>query len=248
MESLSSPGVASTRNWENRRVGITGVGGSLGCSLSKKLRSQGALVIGLSHKSIKNKDNSANSPNEWVQWKCGQEEKLDGIFKTLDVLILNHGINPGGSISSSALHEALEVNALSTWRLMERFEKIAENSPNPESKKELWVNTSEAEIQPALSPSYEISKRLIGQIVSLKWHSAKPKERSNLKIRKLILGPFRSKLNPLGIMNSDFVANQILNQARLNLNLIIVTPNPITYFLCPLNELIRTIYISLTKK
>ena len=37
--------------------------------------------------------------------------------------------------------------------------------------REIWVNTSEAEIQPAFSPAYEISKRLIGQLVSFKYSS-----------------------------------------------------------------------------
>ena len=37
-----------------------------------------------------------------------------------------------------------------------------------EKARELWVNTSEAEIQPAASPAYELSKRLIGQLVSLR--------------------------------------------------------------------------------
>ena len=39
-----------------------------------------------------------------------------------------------------------------------------------------------------------------------------------------------------------FVAKQILVQAQLNLSLIIVTPNPLTYLLMPLNELGRWTY------
>ena len=49
-------------------------------------------------------------------------------------------------------------------------------------------------------------------------------------------------------MNADFVAAQILKLAELKLNLIIVSPNPITYIVIPINELIRIIYLKLTKE
>ena len=61
-------------------------------------------------------------------------------------------------------------------------------------------------------------------------------------MRKLVLGPFKSNLNPIGIMNSDFVANQIMCQSRLPLRLIIVTPNPLTYILFPIIEIFRDVY------
>ena len=71
-----------------------------------------------------------------------------------------HGINPKEGFTSNNLNKALEVNALSTWRLIELFERIALHQNSSGMPKEIWVNTSEAEIQPALNPSYEISKRL----------------------------------------------------------------------------------------
>ncbi len=43
-------------------------------------------------------------------------------------------------------------------------------------------------------------------------------------------------------MSADLVASQIVQQADLGLNLIIVTPNPLTYLLMPLTELGRMIY------
>ena len=55
-----------------------------------------------------------------------------------------------------------------------------------------------------------------------------PKNENGLILRKLVLGPFRSDLNPIGVMSADFVANQILRQADMGLPLIVVTPNPIT--------------------
>jgi len=125
--------------------------------------------------------------------------------------------------------------------LINRFEAIAETNPLESGRRELWVNTSEAEIQPALSPGYELSKRLIGQLVSLRW-SDRNKARGSVRLRKLVLGPFKSDLNPIGLMSADLVAQQVLIQASWGLSLIIVTPNPLTYLLMPLNELGRSLY------
>ena len=126
---------------------------------------------------------------------------------------------------------------MSHWRLLQRFEQLHSITATGSKPAELWVNTSEAEIQPALSPAYELSKRLIGQLVSLRW-SAPAKERNGLpRLRKLVLGPFRSDLNPIGVMSANFVANQILRQADMGLPLIVVTPNPITWVVMPFTEL-----------
>ena len=67
-------------------------------------------------------------------------------------------------------------------------------------------------------------------------------ERNTQKIRKKDLGPFKSKLNPVGIMPANFVSDQIIKQSALGFKLIIVTPNPFTYILFPLAEAMRTIY------
>jgi hypothetical protein len=100
------------------------------------------------------------------------------------------------------------------------------------------VNTSEAEVQPALSPLYEISKRLLGQMISLRALDLA----GSLQIRRLVLGPFRSALNPIGIMGADWVAGQIMMQASWNCGLIIVTINPITYLTMPMTALGRWVY------
>lgn len=241
---MKQPEQNKTR-WSNCRIGITGANGSLGRALTKKLREKGALIVGFTHRPIPTENPSNEGPHEWIQWECGEEAALDKTLSKIDILILNHGVNPQGSSSKKDLNNALEVNALSIWRLMERFEKLFLNKKQIETKKELWVNTSEAEIQPALSPAYEISKRLIGQLVSLRRINLNKKQKQSFAIRKLVLGPFRSELNPLGIMNANWVASQIIKQAELNLNLIIVTPNPITFVAMPLTELFRTIYARL---
>ena len=238
----------SNKSWEGCRIGITGANGSLGKALTKKFRAKGAYVIGLTHGAIKNKQSSEQGPQEWVHWKCGEESLLKNIFSTIDILILNHGINPQGKQDSKALSEAIEVNALSIIRLMDQFEALSMKKTNVTKPSEIWVNTSEAEIQPALSPGYEISKRLIGQLVSLRWSNSDQEQKKNIKIRKLILGPFFSELNPIGIMSADFVSTQIINQVEFGLDLIIVTPNPLTYLLIPLNEICRSIYSLLISK
>ena len=244
MQNKKSP----LSKWNDLTIGITGSSGTLGKSLTKKLREKGAFVVGLTSKDISILEITNDSPNKWVNWKCGEEHMLDKYLSELNILILNHGINCQGSQSNIDINNSLEVNALSTWRLLERFELIAERESSKYKCREVWINTSEAEVQPALSPVYEISKRLIGQLISIKMIGLTQRSKSFIKIRKLVLGPFRSDLNPLGIMNADFVANQIIKLAELNLNLIIVSPNPISYFLVPCSELIRLIYSYLTNK
>ncbi len=241
MRTNTKPNLSS---WENLRIGITGASGSLGKALTHKLQKKGAFVVGLTHGDISTKNTSESSANELVGWQCGQEDSLEKTLSSLDILILNHGINPHGNQTSKAINQALEVNALSTWRLMEIFENLS-GSDVDTKRREIWINTSEAEIQPALSPGYEISKRLIGQLVSIKWNNLNKEKQSFLRIRKLILGPFLSELNPIGIMTPDFVASQIIIQAELKLNLIIVSPNPITYLIMPINEFVRSLYFKL---
>jgi len=107
------------------------------------------------------------------------------------------------------------------------------------------MNTSEAEIQAAVSPLYEISTRLRGQLLSLRsLDLAGPR----LRLRRLVLGPFRSALNPIGVMSAAFVAREILRQVRWNWGLVIVTPNPLTYLLMPLASLGRWLYFQATTR
>ena len=231
---------SSSDHWHGRRFAVTGAGGSLGTALTRALRQRGATVIGLTHRPV-TKGDDPEGPDHWVCWKCGEEDRLDSCLADVDILVINHGFNPHGDQDPATVTRALEINALSSWRLMQRFERIAGNCPRRQPR-ELWVNTSEAEIQPAVSPAYELSKRLIGQLVSLRGAQLTNDQRQNFGIRKLVLGPFRSDMNPIGLMSAGFVAEQILFQASLGLRLIIVTPNPITFVLMPLSELGRRLY------
>ena len=235
-------------SWTNLRIAITGASGSLGKALIKKFKEKGANVTGLTSSQIDNKKLSDDNPNQWVKWDCGKEYLLDDLFKDIDILIINHGVNFQGSQKDSDINKSIEINALSAWRLIERFECSVKKLTLNNKKREIWINTSEAEIQPALSPTYELSKRLLGNIVSLKISNCNFDKNSNIKLKKIILGPFKSNLNPIGILKADFVANQILKIAdNTNGFLIIVSPNPISYLLIPINELARLIYFKLTR-
>ncbi len=181
-------------------------------------------------------------PLEQVVWRVGEEEQLRPLLERVDVLVLNHGINQQSARSQEATEQALAVNALSSWRLLELFADVVKQRPAAgRPRAEVWVNTSEAEIQPAFSPLYELSKRLLGQLLSLRALDLGGAQ-GVLRIRRLVLGPFRSALNPIGLMGAEFVASQVLSQARLGCNLIIVTPNPLTYMLMPLTTLGRWLY------
>jgi len=230
-------------------VAITGASGALGQALLQAWHRRGAQLIAITSRDqpliLRDRDGGI-IPLRQVRWQTGQEATLAAELAAVDVLVLNHGINSHQSRSQEATALALEVNALSSWRLAELFAQQAAGRAGQVAP-ELWFNTSEAEIQPAVSPLYEISKRLLGQLMSLRsldWASgARP-----IRVRRLVLGPFRSELNPIGLMGADFVANQVLCQASWGCNLIIVTPNPLTYVLMPLTTLGRWLYYSLTSK
>jgi hypothetical protein len=64
-------------------------------------------------------------------------------------------------------------------------------------------------------------------------------------IRKLILGPFKSNLNPVGILSANWVAKEIVKAARRDTRNIIVTINPLTWLLFPLKELMVSSYFRL---
>ena len=223
-------------------IGITGASGTLGKELTKLFRGIGHKVIGFTH-STNNHEINDESPNEWIQWECGKESILKEHLKKLDILILNHGIY-NLSKKSVNYENSIEINALSKFKFLNLFEEIAQTNES-EIVKEIWINTSEAEILPALNPSYEISKSLIGNLVSFKKNLLDEKTKRKLKIKKIILGPFKSELNPIGIMNPEFVSKKIYHQANSNNYLIIISPNPLTYVLFPLKEFYNFLYCKL---
>tara|TARA_Y100001968_G_scaffold141459_1_gene129330 strand:- start:54 stop:812 length:759 start_codon:yes stop_codon:yes gene_type:complete len=241
--------LSGNSRFKGLRIAITGANGSLGGAIIEQLKKKGAYVVGLTHDRKSSTSSSESNPDEWILWSCGKEEDLSKNLTDIDILILNHGFNPKQKINSIDINNAIEINSLSHWRLIEIFENLAScNNLNKLSQKEVWVNTSEAEIQIAFSPAYEITKRLIGELVSLKKSNLLMEKSNSFVIRKLILGPFKSKLNPQGIMSAVFVARKIIQKAEKDNYLIIVSPNPITYLIMPSVELIRILYTRLIKR
>ena len=228
-----------------KTVGITGASGALGKELTKLFRQKGYKVIGFAHSKTDSEIN-LESPNEWIKWECGKESTLKKHLKKIDILILNHGIY-NLSRENSNFENSIEINALSKFKFLNLFEDIALTNESL-IKKEIWINTSEAEILPALNPSYEISKSLIGQLVSFKKNLLNQDAKQKLIIKKIILGPFKSELNPIGIMSPKFVSKKIFDLANSRNYLIIISPNPLTYLLFPLKEFFNFLYCQIIYK
>jgi hypothetical protein len=222
---------------KGKTVAITGASGSMGQALIEALSAQGAKPIalttspGFAHPKVM----------DTVQWSVGHEAELRDRLQSVDILVLNHGINVYGDRTPEGIQTSLEVNALSTWRLAELFFETV-TGPTDRATKELWVNTSEAEVSPALSPLYELSKRLIGDLITLRRMDAP------CIIRKVILGPFKSRLNPYGVMSPRWVARMVVSLAKRDVRNIIVTVNPVTYVAFPIKELLKSLYFRFFSK
>ena len=228
---------------EGRTVAVTGASGTLGRALLQHCIEAGAAAIALTStsKALEIETRSGLVRPKTLVWKVGEEDRLSQQLKSVDILILNHGINVYGERTSAAIRASYEVNAFSSWRLLEQFlETAAEPQTEAQARpKEIWVNTSEAESNPAFSPLYELSKRTLGDLVTLRRLDAP------CPIRKIILGPFKSKLNPVGIMDANQVARSVVRQALSDRRNIIVTINPLTFLTFPLKELLVSSYFRL---
>ena len=222
---------------EGKTVAVTGASGTLGQALLLHLHQAGAKVLALSSKSEPVTLMVGDKPLavKTINWQTGQETELIEQLKRVDILVLNHGINVRGERTPEAISQSYEINTFSTWRLLELFFTTIRTNEDV-ALKEVWVNTSEAEVSPAFSPLYELSKRTLGDLVTLRRLDAP------CVVRKLILGPFKSNLNPIGVMSSDWVARQIVALAKRDVRNIIVTINPLTYLLFPIKEFSRSIY------
>jgi monoglucosyldiacylglycerol epimerase len=222
---------------EGKVIGITGASGSMGRSLIHELSNQGAKVIALTTSA----NPSFDAPIEVIHWQSGAEAELSDRLKDMDILIINHGINVRSDRTPEAIQKSFEINTFSAWTLAESFLATVQKS-DQKPLKELWINTSEAEVSPALSPLYELSKRTLGNLITLR------RLDSPCIIRKLILGPFKSNLNPIGVMSAQWVAWAIVALAKRGFRDIIVTINPITYIAFPIKEALQSLYFRLFSK
>lgn len=233
--TLSDKLLGTALSLKGKSVAVTGASGTLGRALIRKLAKAGAKPIALS--TSVQADAQADIPGavQVIPWHVGDEANLRAAFEKVDILLINHGVNVMGAKSPQAIEQSLQVNALSAWRMMEVFLETVDDRTG-RATKEVWVNTSEAEVNPAFSPLYEISKRLIGDLINLRRTDAP------CVIRKLVLGPFKSNLNPVGVMSAEAIASAILFLAKRDIRNIIVTINPLTYLLFPIKEVVQAAY------
>ncbi len=220
---------------KEKSIAITGASGTMGRALVAELVKRGAHIIALTSSSSAIFDINDNKTIEVLIWQLGKESELRDRLQAVDVLIVNHGVNVLGARDSESVYKSYEINTFSVFRWMDLFLETVTESQHIGTK-EIWVNTSEAEVNPAFSPLYELSKRAIGDLVTLRRLDAP------CKIRKLILGPFKSDLNPYGVMSASFVAWAIATLAQLGFRDIIVTINPITFIAYPIKEFWRSLY------
>jgi monoglucosyldiacylglycerol epimerase len=225
---------------KGKTIAVTGASGTLGRSLLFHLQKAGAKVIALtsSDRTLTLNINGEELPIKTISWQAGQESELAKVLEKVDILVINHGMNVHGERTPEAIAQCYEINAFSAWRLLELFLTTVKTNEDI-ARKEIWVNTSEAESNPAFSPLYELSKRTLGDLVTLR------RLDSPCVIRKLILGPFKSNLNPIGIMSADWVAKQIVKQAIADTRNIIVTINPLTFITFPIKEFSVSTYFKL---
>lgn len=224
----------TARPLKNKTVAITGASGTMGRSLLAALGQEEAKLIAVTTST------QAQFPEgvTVLPWQSEQEADLIAALAQVDILVINHGVNVQGDRTPTAIAQSLEVNALSAMRLMDGFMNSVDTATDPTTK-EIWVNTSEAEVGPAFSPLYEVSKRLLGDLITLKRQDAP------CIIRKIVLGPFKSQLNPVGVMGADWVARVVVALAKRDIRNIIVTINPFTYLSFPIKETAQSLYFKL---
>lgn len=223
---------------KGKTIALTGASGTLGQALTTELIKHNAKVIALTTNPDKIE---VKTGLKVLAWELGNESELKTNLQKVDILIINHGVNCYGDRTSTAIQNSYEVNTFSALRLIDIFSATV-TGPEAKATKEIWVNTSEAEVSPALSPLYELSKRALGDIITLK------RLDRVCVIRKLILGPFKSQLNPYGVMSASQVARGIVFLAKRDIRNIIVTVNPLTYLLFPIKELMTWFYYRIFSK
>lgn len=225
---------------KGKTIAVTGASGTLGRSLLQHLHSRGAKVIALTSntQTLTFSRDGKSLPIKTITWQVGKESELAAHLESVDILILNHGINVHGARTAEAIAQSYEINTFSTWRLLELFFTTVRTNEDVATK-EVWVNTSEAEVSPAFSPLYELTKRALGDLVTLRRLDAP------CVVRKLILGPFKSNLNPIGVMSAEKVAKQVVNLATRDVRNIIVTINPLTFLAYPIKEFCVATYFKL---
>jgi len=89
---------------KGKRVAVTGASGTMGRALLTALTAKGAKVIALTTSA----DSVFEPTVQVVPWQIGQEDALRESLRTVDILVLNHGINVHGDRSPDAIQRSLD--------------------------------------------------------------------------------------------------------------------------------------------
>lgn len=120
-----------------KTVAITGASGALGQALLRQWHRRGVRLLALcaTDTPLAVQDEQGGLiPLEQIRWCAGEEESLRPRLQEVDVLVLNHGINLHGDRSADAVARSLEVNALSSWRLLELFAAVVQERASGDRK------------------------------------------------------------------------------------------------------------------
>ena len=222
---------------KGKTIAVTGASGALGQAFLKHLHQANAKVIALSSSQTDPMIIEINGQSQTIEtiiWTVGEEAALGKILEKIDILVLNHGVNQRERTEAAALN-SFEINTLSAYRIMERFLAKVQ-TPFDAVRKEIWVITSEAEVAPAHSPLYEMSKRALGNLVTLKRLDAP------CVLRKVVLGGFRSRMSPKGRLSADWMAQQVVKAAQRDTRNIIISYRFWIYLYYPLKEWLTARY------
>jgi hypothetical protein len=172
---------------------------------------------------------------ETISWQVECEQDLSKVLEQADVLVLNHGVNVYDQRTEQVVMKSFEVNTWPCYYLLELFLSTVRISEDI-AKKEAWVVCFEAEIAPAQSPLYELSKRSLDELVTLRRLDAP------CIIRKILIDGFRSKRSVTKYLSANWVAKQIINAVKRDIRNVIISYYPWSYIVHPVREFLVSNY------
>ena len=216
-------------NYEHRTFAITGADGVFGRALIAYLVARKIKTIALTtrHNSSLTKEYDSKYIKV-VVWKVGNYAAVKDALSEAHILICNHGIKPE-RFDSQSMGRAFEINVESHMVLAEIFFETIKTSLDVATK-ELWINTSCAEVIPVKSNTYELTKKQLGFAFSL------IRLEAPCIVRKLILEGFRSPLSPNVTIEAADIVPKLMNNARRDRRNIVISRNPLVHLLVIVKE------------